>query len=208
MRGLIAAAPVALALGCAGLGYQDDGFRDRLRGGCDSVEQCERLAADAEIRAGRCRPNTIGYLRCDDAKADMINARVLVQRQRDAQAQLQAAREAQQRAELQRQEAERLRLETEKRSRIETVRTARETEQALLQEEQRAVAETERLKLLGRAGRDRELRRCYKSGEVSCRVVLQALLEVADSEAEKRALVALDQQLAGGSLRPATSSGP
>lgn len=207
MRGLIAAAPIALSLGCAGLAWQDDGFRDRLRRGCDSVEQCERLAADAEIRAQRCRPNTIGHLACDDARADIINARILVQRQRDAQAQLQAAREAQQKRELQQQEAERLRLEKEKRSRFETARTARETEQALLQEEQRAAAETERLKLLGRAGRDRELRRCYKTAGESCRGVLQALLAVAESEAEKRALVALDQELAGRGAGAATGPG-
>lgn len=172
------------------------------------MEQCERLAADAEIRAESCRPNTIGHLRCDDARADIINARLLVQRQRDAQAQLQAAREAQLKREQQQQEAERLRLENEKRSRIETARMAHETEQALIQEEQLAATETERLRLLGRAGRDRELRRCYKAGEERCRGVLQSLLAVAESEAEKRALVALDQELAGRALGTATSSGP
>jgi hypothetical protein len=206
MRGSTAIIVGGFLFGCAGA-MQDDGFRARVARGCDSVEHCERLAADAEIRAQTCRPNTIGYVRCSDAQTDIINARVLLQGARDQRTQRQQARVEQQRKEKERaeavekrtrdrEEAERLRVESEKRARAEREVQARETEKALLTEE----AEAERLKLLGRAGRDRELRLCYKAAKESCRSLLQALLGVADSDSEKRALVSLDQQLAGRAL--------
>jgi membrane protein involved in colicin uptake len=196
-----------LTAGCAGRGLQDDGFRERLRRGCDSVEHCERLAADAEIRIQQCRPNTIGHIRCDDAQADLINARLLLTQHRREREERQQARLEQQRRERERalavekrtrerEEAERQRMEKERQARLETEREAKATEQAILAEEQ----QKERLRLLGRSGRDRELRQCYKTGRHDCRALLLSLLSVAESEAEKRALVALDQQLAGGAL--------
>lgn len=221
MRGLLILA--AAAAGCATMALQTDDFPERLGKGCLDVAKCELLVADAQARVARCQPNTIGYIRCSDARADLqVASTLLDQRRREVETRERVAREAVARADLQAQqanyerrhkeEAEATRREFEHRQQMETAAIAERTERDLLERERREkdeAAELERLRLLGRAGRDRELRDCYREAGGLCRALLVKLLEVADNDAEKRALVALDQKLAdapapesgGGSLR-------
>jgi hypothetical protein len=50
---------------------QDDGFRAKIANGCGTEEACEELKIDARRRVASCQPNAIGYVRCEDASADL-----------------------------------------------------------------------------------------------------------------------------------------
>lgn len=47
-----------------------DGFSAKIAKGCDTAAECDALVAEAESRIAKCRPNTIGFLDCNEAKAD------------------------------------------------------------------------------------------------------------------------------------------
>lgn len=64
-------AAVSLA-GCSAVFLQDDGFASRIPSECSSEKKCTELVTEAEARVARCQPNTVGYVRCDDARADLI----------------------------------------------------------------------------------------------------------------------------------------
>lgn len=65
-----------LACGPAVFGQTDD-YPEKLRRGCGSVAQCRVLEVEAQGRVDRCKENTVGYIRCDDARADLRVARSL-----------------------------------------------------------------------------------------------------------------------------------
>jgi hypothetical protein len=52
---------------------QDDGFRVRLADGCRSEARCESLRPEAQRRVNECMPNSIGYVRCTDARSDLFD---------------------------------------------------------------------------------------------------------------------------------------
>jgi hypothetical protein len=98
-------------VGCAAAFGQTDGFPEKLKNGCGTEQDCERLATEADARVSRCQNNTIGYIRCSDAEADRSIARGLLEERKKArqEKEQQAADEQQQRRaeELKKQENER-----------------------------------------------------------------------------------------------------
>lgn len=56
---------------CAAAFGQTDDFPEKLKRGCETEEQCNRLVVEAQARRAKCQPNTIGYIRCGDADADL-----------------------------------------------------------------------------------------------------------------------------------------
>src|SRR5690348_10962519 len=98
-------------LGCASVFLQTDDFPDKLKQGCDSLESCEQLETEAKARVARCQDNTIGYIRCSDANADLTVASSYANRWR-----LKVQREDQERREReQRREQEKLQAEQRQR---------------------------------------------------------------------------------------------
>ncbi len=63
---------------------KDDGFRQRLAQGCDSESRCASLVLRANDRVVDCKPSGIGGVKCEDAKADLKQARQLEQNRRAA----------------------------------------------------------------------------------------------------------------------------
>lgn len=186
--------------------YQDDGFRTKLANGCETAAQCQRLVDEAFERKSRCSKPNFDAPPCDVASADLAAADRLRQQRAEYDGEFRAQQqrqEAEAAAERQRQyelkkAAERQQL-AEQEEKRRTAAVAAATARELEDEEKAAAAdaaEAERLKLLGRTGRERELRACYKNAGGLCRELLSRLLAVASNESEKRALVALDQQLA------------
>lgn len=106
-----------LTASCSKVFLQDDGFATRIQAGCSDEASCRRLALAAEQRTLTCKDNTVGYVRCADARADKLAADALVapydeerQRRKEAdRAAEAAARAAEARAASERAEAERQR---------------------------------------------------------------------------------------------------
>ena len=73
-RPSLAVALLGLVSCVATLG-QEDGFRERVQAGCLSASSCRSLLDEAQARVQRCRPNTMGFVRCDEATADARVAR-------------------------------------------------------------------------------------------------------------------------------------
>jgi hypothetical protein len=71
---------VVLASGCASALLQNDGFGEQLNAGCSTRDDCLRLEREAEARTHGCKENTIGYVRCADARADLETARNLTRK--------------------------------------------------------------------------------------------------------------------------------
>lgn len=99
LAGLFACTPAELG--------QDDGFRARVAAGCTSEASCEEFVVEAEHRVSECMPNSIGYVRCNDARSNLVSIERRVdafarRRQYDAQKLARAAAIAEERA---RQEA-------------------------------------------------------------------------------------------------------
>ena len=69
-----------LAAGCTpeALGQVDD-VRPTIPEACRTEAGCRQLRFEAQRRAARCLPNTVGYERCSDVNADMqeINGRLV-----------------------------------------------------------------------------------------------------------------------------------
>ena len=67
----------AVTVGCSTVFLQNDGFKSKLAAGCPTEDRCEALVEEATKRLDGCRDNTIGYVRCDDARADLQKADAL-----------------------------------------------------------------------------------------------------------------------------------
>jgi hypothetical protein len=59
-------------VGCAEAFGQTDGFEQKMQAGCPTEEACRALQVEARARLQTCQPNTIGYVRCADARADAV----------------------------------------------------------------------------------------------------------------------------------------
>jgi len=86
---------------CKSLYLQEDNFPEKLKEGCNTEDECDRLIFEATKRDRECQPNTIGYLKCEDTHRDLRTAedlkRLLVeQRRRAVQAAAEEEREKQQ----------------------------------------------------------------------------------------------------------------
>jgi hypothetical protein len=49
---------------------QEDDLRPRIPTGCRTLDTCLQLQEEAQRRLSECQPNTMGYERCTDARAD------------------------------------------------------------------------------------------------------------------------------------------
>jgi hypothetical protein len=106
---------ILLLPGCASFFGQTDGFPAKLSEGCKTEEACRQLETEARSRLARCEPNTIGAIRCKDAKADLAITRGLVAGyEREAEREEGRRRDAELEAERQRREDERRRREEER----------------------------------------------------------------------------------------------
>jgi len=197
---------------------QTDGFPDKLKAGCKNLEQCEALEAEAHGRTARCKDNTIGSIRCDEARADLIAAKMLAQRARDElerqeNARLRAASklvnearaaEAKERRQKRQADEEKATREREERQQSEAAARAskerEESEKRRLAAERRE-ADVKRLALLGPSGRAQRMRECSrlmeqeKDGGESCQDITDKLIEAAPTESEKISLARLAEQL-------------
>ena len=51
---------------------QDDGFRaQHLSNKCASISECEKLEVLARRRISICKDNSVGFVKCSDAKEDL-----------------------------------------------------------------------------------------------------------------------------------------
>src|SRR5690606_9864600 len=72
-----------ISAGCAAAFGQTDGFPRKLEVGCGDEPSCQQLVTEANARVSRCQPNTVGYIRCDDARADLQIAQGLLHEARE-----------------------------------------------------------------------------------------------------------------------------
>lgn len=97
---------------------QTDSFRSKLEAGCADESSCHKLVIEARSRKANCQSNTIGYIRCSDAKVDLITAKELLQEKLDKKKERIAAQtkkeEEQKRKEQERQELRKKALEMQK----------------------------------------------------------------------------------------------
>lgn len=189
-----------VTFGCGrGVFLQDDGFSERLPGECSERWECTALLEEARRREATCEPNTVGRVRCDEARADLNAVERMKQRfdEREAENERVAAERQLKQAEL--EEAERASAEEE----------ALREEQAMLVLEQRRVEEAAREARLGFYRpmtldlRRQRLLRCHQDGtEVrqdlgvsrDCDTLLVDLLAVAQSDEEKQLLVRANEE--------------
>jgi hypothetical protein len=156
-------------LGCASVFLQTDDFPDKLKLGCASLESCEALESEAAARVARCKENTIGYIRCDDANADLGVASRLAnhwreeRRRADEERQIREGNERQERAIAEQQQREKLRESAEI-----AAHEQRENEQRVREAQAAAVKQAEHdkdvayIKLLGPSGREQRVRTCVR----------------------------------------------
>jgi hypothetical protein len=205
-RGLVLVGCLWLA-GCAAVFLQTDGFPDKIKKGCGSVEDCEQLMAEAIDRQGRCKDNTMGYIRCEDAHADQR----LVQRLLDKQLALRHAAEQKERQLRQdeKDEEERVaqaRADAEREAQQKEERAAQEKRladeaQARQEREQAKAAEdaAERekrlkyLRMVGPDGRTKIVRACAEErGSEACIDLLAEIGEATGDERETARLAKLN----------------
>ncbi|HET9959635.1 MAG TPA: hypothetical protein VFQ61_34320 [Polyangiaceae bacterium] len=78
LAGLFTMAVLFAASACSTVFLQNDGFRSKLAGGCQTEDACSTLVDEASERIDHCKDNTIGYVRCQDATADLDEAKALL----------------------------------------------------------------------------------------------------------------------------------
>lgn len=213
----VGAVSVGLLLGCSSVFLQEDGFQKKIDAGCHTLDECERLLAEAHARVERCQPNTIGYVRCDDARADakVIEAQTASYRKAKLEAD-EAARQQQLAEERRKLEADRLaeearlqaeRAAEEERARIERDQRADETRR--LREEQaeaRRASEIGYYRLMSQYRRAEKLRECHATGG-DCDELARLLVDAAEAEPDKRQLVELHERYRVAPPSPPAGSG-
>jgi hypothetical protein len=193
-----------VAVGCAfQFGSPDTGFARRLELGCEELEQCRRLEAEASLRLADC------WVLCGDRAIERQLASFLRYRSEERQAVREHYR---QRGEAERQEARRLReqeADESRRAQAARAQAAEREHQQRLELERLRQAQVERrateqhrrrvsyLSVLGAEGRVRHLRRCEKAG-AGCDGLILELLDAAGNADEKRSLAELHERLAAG----------
>jgi hypothetical protein len=144
---LPAAALLAIATfcSCKTIYGQTDGFPDKLKAGCKTEASCKALVVEAEARTQKCRNNTMGYIQCDDAGADLHVAQSYLEPYKDAE----KKREDAAKAEAERQDAqrrvrdneeyhERLKEQREETARLEALKKKRVTAQETIKKAERS----------------------------------------------------------------------
>lgn len=188
------------AAGCGrGVFLQDDGFSQSLPQECSSRWECTALLETARRREATCEPNTVGKVRCDEARADLHAVERMKQRFDDRDAERLELAAERDRAEAERQEAERARTEEE---------ALREEEERRAQEVRLAEQAAENARLdfyrpMTLQLRIQRLVRCQEDGAESrqdlgvsrnCDTLLVDLLAVTDDDGDKQALVRANEE--------------
>jgi hypothetical protein len=200
-----------------------DGFAERLSQGCEELEPCQQLEAEAARREQSC------WLGCGRELSDHRMARLLRYRaeersavrehyrqREDAERSEQQSERDQKLAEWQREQAaRRAEAEREQRERLELERLRQDRlDQRLRAERQRRISY---LTLLTPAARAERLEQCYGgvprgAGAVpGCEALVLDLVEAAPDDAEKKKLAALNERLLRGGVqapRPAPPRPP
>lgn len=184
-------------------------FSRRLSAGCEVLEDCQELEAEAEARAQRC------WISCGREAAEVELARALRYRARERNAVREhyRQRDAAERDRAQAARAEQLddwQREREARERASEREHSRQLELERLRQEhmtRRAAVERERrvsyFARLSSDGRAERLRRCH-AARGACDVLVIELIDAAPDDVERRRLVELNEQLL---VRP-TSGAP
>jgi hypothetical protein len=193
-----------VAVGCAlHFGASDPGFARRLELGCEELEQCRQLEADASLRLADC------WLMCGDRALQHQLASFLRYRSEERQAvrehyrrrgeaerleaRLSREREQEESREAQAARAQAEEREHQRRLELERLRQA-QVEQRAAEQHRRRVSY---LSFLGAEGRARHLRRCEKAG-MGCDGLILELLDAAGDLDEKRSLAELHERLVAG----------
>lgn len=152
-------------LGCASAFGQTDAFPEKLKGGCKSEVECRRLVTEAKARVTKCQPNTIGYIRCGDAQADLEIAQGYL---RELEIQRAEREKADQDAQRKRAEEERERQYRER----EEARARKEAE-AVAQREERVRQRAEQAETLWKSI---DVKKCSDSGDSTACLALEEYL--------------------------------
>lgn len=185
-----------------------DSLAERLSEGCSDVESCRHLEAEAALREQSC------WVGCGRSEAEHRLARSLRYRAEERSAVREHYR--------QRDDAERSELQLQREQRAADEQRERAAQQAHAEREQRERLELERLRqdridrrsaeerqrrvsylaLLEPAARAARLERCHAQ-KLGCDALMLDLIAAVVEPAEKRKLVALNEQLLrGGGLAP------
>jgi hypothetical protein len=214
--GSLRRALVAAVLGAAGwagasalLAHSgDSAFSRRIGAGCEELEPCLSLEAEAERRLDACS------LGCDRAAAQLTAARQMRFRAEERRAVREHYRERERTEEIERQ-----RQLDERREQWQRERAARAEEAAreqhhrlelerLRQEhiDRRIAEERQRrvsyLSLLGPEGRALRLKRCLEKSHERCDALALDLLDAARDDKERRALAEANEGIAPPAPRP------
>jgi hypothetical protein len=202
---------------CAGLGSaaawhqrtQGEQFALQLSAGCEEIEPCQKLEAEAARRTQACwvgcgrevaeqRVARLQRYRAEERSAVREHYRQREDAERNAE-QLERERRL---AERQREQAAKSALsEQEQRQRLELERLRQERiDRRVLEERQRRVGY---LVLLGAEGRLERLRRCHAE-KAGCEALILDLVEAASLADEKQKLAAENEKLLAGGARVAS----
>lgn len=201
------------ALGAAWRSSADDSLATRLSAGCDELEACRQLEAEAARRERAC------WIGCGRRQAEHRLARSLRYRAEERSAVREHYR--------QREDAERNERQLEQERRLAEERRAQAAEAARAEREHRERMELERLRqdridrrlaeerqrrvaylaLLEPAARRSKLERCH-ARKAGCEQLVLELIDAAPEPEEKRELVALNEELLSGNARPAPPAKP
>lgn len=191
---------LSAAGGCGrGVFLQDDGFSASMPEECGSRWECVALLEEARRREATCEENTIGKVRCDEARADLHAVERMKQRfdERERERlELVAERE---RAKAEQEEESRARAEEEqerdeeRRRALEAQRAEQAAEKARL-DVYRFMTLPLRIKRLVRCREDGgELRRDLGVSR-DCDTLLVDLLAVTEDDGDKQALVRANEE--------------
>lgn len=183
---------------------QTDDFPEKLKTGCPDEPSCRALVREAQSRVDRCAPNTIGRIRCSDARADLRMAQSLLRDHERARISAENERRRRELEQRSREDAERRAIEREQVERAkaeaaEAEEKRRAEQKAAWRAEQDARAAKRRedelryFRLVGPVAREKELRACLAE-RLSCPDLLLTLLEVVDA-GERQKLLSLNERL-------------
>lgn len=184
----------------------DERFSLQVSAGCEAIEPCQKLEAEAARRVQACwfgcgreiaeqRVARLQRYRAEERLAVREHYRLREDAERNAE---QLERERQLAAWQREQAAKSALSEQEQRQRLELERLHQERiDRRVLEERQRRVGY---LALLGAEGRLERLRRCH-ADKAGCEALILDLVEAASAADEKRKLAAENEKLLAGGAR-------
>lgn len=184
-----------ISAGCAAAFGQTDGFPRKLEVGCGDEPSCQQLVTEANARVSRCQPNTVGYIRCDDARADLQIAQGLLHEARERR----LAHE-----ERQREEAARAQLAEEVKRQEQQMAEQRRREQLearrqIAEAAEQTRAEMERLEQAEAIWQSIDVKKCSEQGHTPTCAALAEYVRVfpeASHVAEARVALASGREVA------------